>query len=50
MRPSNSTWYTRVLETDDAARCLAIADFVSVLTDAEVARLSETVPSCFRNL
>jgi len=41
--PMQTHWYRGKLQ-DPLIRCLTIADFISVLTDWEVAELSETVP------
>lgn len=46
--PFKNEWYKKELSDDDVIRALAIVDFVSVLTDMEVARLSESVPQEFR--
>lgn len=46
--PFKSMWYQAALQNDPVVRALAIADFVSVLTDTEVSRLSETVPLILR--
>jgi len=46
--PFKSLWYQHCVHDDPVVRALAIADFVSVLTDPEVARLSETVPPTLR--
>lgn len=46
--PFKSKWYERECVGDPTVRAIAIADFVSILTDAEVSALSETVPRGFR--
>ncbi len=45
--PFRCMWYNGRLG-DKVVKCLAVADFISVLTDDEVARLSETVPTQLR--
>jgi dGTP triphosphohydrolase len=45
--PFRSMWYRNNLR-DEVVRCLAVTDFISTLTDDEVAMLSETVPQSFR--
>jgi len=46
--PFKNEWYKKGIRDDKMVRALAIIDFASVLTDMEVARLSESVPQEFR--